>query len=60
MSKQLSTLKVQEPVFTIRAKDNYSVAVLRLIQNIYNIENDVREEFETWRRMNPEVLKDPD
>ena len=61
MSKQstMSPLNLGEPQFIIRAKDNYSVAVLRLLQNIYDIEEDVIIEFETWRKENPDKCKDP-
>lgn len=58
--KTLSPFKDGEPVFTLRAKDNYSVAVLRLIQNIYGIDDAVIELFEQWRAANKDVCKDPD
>lgn len=58
--KQLSPMAEGEPMFTLRAKDNYSVAVLRLIQNIYGIDDAVIEWFERWRKENPELCKDPD
>ncbi len=58
--KILSELKPDEPTFTIRAKDNYSVAVLRLIQNIYGLDQDVIKMFEDWRMAFPQHCKDPD
>lgn len=58
--KKLSPLNVDEPTFTIRAKDNFAVPILRLIQNIYGISNEVIEWFERWRKNNPDKCKDPD
>lgn len=58
--KKLSPLNKDEPTFTIRAKDNFAVPVLRLIKNIYGIRDGVIAWFERWRKDNPDKCKDPD
>jgi hypothetical protein len=58
--KKLSPLLPDEPTFTIRAKDNFSVAVLRLLQNVYHIDEKVIKWFTDWRRDHPQDCKDPD
>lgn len=58
--KTLSPFLPGEPTFTIRAKDNFSVPMLRLLQNIYLINNDVIAWFQRWRNNNTQFCQDPD
>ena len=58
--KQLSPPHDGEPMFTLRAKDNFAVPMLRLMQNVYGIDEAVIQWFENWRKEHPELCKDPD
>jgi len=48
-----------EPLFIIRGRDNFALAVLRLLKSVYDITDDELAEWAEWRAENERNMRDP-